>query len=109
VEENPALPPPVRQQVTQVAEQGIAIVGVDEVEQAAQKAGLPADQAEALADDYGKAQLHGLERAIGAVAIFGLLALWFTRGLPSRAVMHAPLQEGGPPGGPRAIATGDSP
>ena len=45
---------------------------------------------EALADDYGEAQLHGLERAIGAVAIFGLLALWFTRGLPGRAGMHAP-------------------
>jgi EmrB/QacA subfamily drug resistance transporter len=102
VEENPALPPAVRQEVTQIAEQGIEIVPVDDVEQAAQKAGLPPDQAEALADDYGKAQLHGLERAIGAVAIFGLLALWFTRGLPGRAVMHTPPPEAGAPGGPRA-------
>jgi EmrB/QacA subfamily drug resistance transporter len=102
VEQNPALPPPVRQEVTQIAEEGIEIVPVDDVEQAAQKAGLPADQAEALADDYGKAQLHGLERAIGAVAIFAVLALWFTRGLPGRAVMHTPPQEAGAPGGPRA-------
>jgi hypothetical protein len=102
VEQNPDLPPPVREQVTQIAEQGLEIVPVDDVEQAAQKAGLPADQAEALADDYGKAQLHGLERAIGAVAIFAVLALWFTRGLPGRAVMHTPPQEAGAPGGPRA-------
>ena len=46
--------------------------------------GVPADQAAAIADDYGKAQLHGLKRAIGAVAIFALLSLWFTRGLPAR-------------------------
>jgi hypothetical protein len=78
------------------------------VEQAARKAGLPADQAEALADDYGKAQLHGLERAIGAVAIFGLLSLWFTRGLPGRAGMHTPPADAGAPGGSRASPTGDS-
>ena len=52
--------------------------------QAAHDAGVPADQAQAIADDYGEAQLHGLKRAIGAVAIFALLSLWFTRGLPAR-------------------------
>jgi EmrB/QacA subfamily drug resistance transporter len=104
VEQNPDLPPPVREQVTQIAEQGLEIVPVDDVEQAAREAGLPADQAAALADDYGKAQLHGLERAIGAVAIFGLLSLWFTRGLPGRAVMPTSPQEAGAPGGPRAAA-----
>ena len=47
--------------------------------------GVPADQAKAIADDYGDAQLQGLKRAIGAVGIFALLSLWFTRGLPGRA------------------------
>ena len=102
VEQNPAIPPPVREQVAQVAQKGIPIVPVDDVEQAAEDAGVPSAQAKAIADDYGKAQLHGLERAIGAVAIFALLALWFTRGLPGRAVMHTPPPEAGAPGGPRA-------
>jgi hypothetical protein len=31
-------------------------------------------------------QLQALKRAIGAVAIFALLALWFTSGLPGRAL-----------------------
>jgi len=37
-----------------------------------------------VADDYGDAQLQGLKRAIGAVGVFAILSLWFTRGLPSR-------------------------
>jgi hypothetical protein len=35
-----------------------------------------------LADDYGDAQLQALKRAIGAVGIFAVLSLWFTRRLP---------------------------
>jgi hypothetical protein len=63
--------------------QGTApIVPVEDIEQAAREEGLPAEQAKALADDYGDAQLHGLKRSIGAIAIFALLSLWFTRRLP---------------------------
>jgi hypothetical protein len=108
VEQTPAIPPPVREHVAQVAQKGIPIVPVDDVEQAAVDAGLPSAQAKAVADDYGEAQLHGLERAIGAVAIFGLLSLWFTRGLPGRGGMHTPPPEAGAPGGSRPAATGDS-
>jgi len=82
VEENPAVPKSVREQVTQLAQQGIPVVPVAEVEQAAVEGGLPADQAKALADDYGEAQLGGLKRAIGAVGLFAVLSLWFTRRLP---------------------------
>jgi EmrB/QacA subfamily drug resistance transporter len=86
VEENPALPQQVREQAAQVAEKGLEVVPVDDVKKAATEAGLPADQAQAIADDYGEAELQGLKRAVGAVAIFALLALWFTRRLPGRAV-----------------------
>ena len=85
VEDNPAVTPPVRERVTQIAQKGIPIVPVDDVEQAAVDEGVPADEAKAIADDYGDAQLHGLKRALLAVAIFALLSLWFTRGLPGRA------------------------
>jgi EmrB/QacA subfamily drug resistance transporter len=86
VEENPALPQQVREQAAQVADKGLEVVPVDDVKKAATEAGLPADQAQAIADDYGEAELQGLKRAVGAVAIFALLALWFTRRLPGRAV-----------------------
>ena len=84
LEQNPAVPAQTRQQVEQVASKGIPIVSVDQAEAALKDGGVPADQATAIADDYGKAQLHGLKRAIGAVALFALFSLWFTRGLPAR-------------------------
>ena len=65
---------------------------VDQVEQAAEKQGVPADQANELADDYGDAQLQGLKKAIGAVGVFALLSLWFTRALPGRVAEVEPAQ-----------------
>jgi EmrB/QacA subfamily drug resistance transporter len=85
VEQNPKIEPDVRDRVSQAVEKGIPIVPVEQVEKAVADAGVPPDQAQAIADDYGEAQLQGLKRAIGAVGIFALLALWFTRGLPGRA------------------------
>jgi hypothetical protein len=86
VEANPAVPQAVRDQVGQLAQKGIPVVAVDDVEKAATEAGLPDEQAAAIADDYGDAELQALKRAIGAVAAFALLSLWFTRGLPGRSV-----------------------
>ena len=85
IEENPRIPPDVRDAVNSKVEEGIPIVPVDQVEKAGVDAGLTQEQAQAICDDYGDAQLQGLKRALGAVAIFALLALWFTRGLPGRA------------------------
>jgi MFS family permease len=84
VEENPAVPQSARDQIARQAEKGIPVVPVDDVEQAATDAGLSTSQAKAVAGDYGDAQLEGLKRAIGAVAVFALVALWFTRRLPGR-------------------------
>jgi EmrB/QacA subfamily drug resistance transporter len=84
IEENPAVSPPVRERVTQIAEKGIPVVPVDDVERAAVDQGVPADEAKAIAEHYGDAQLHGLKLALLAVAFFALLSLWFTRGLPGR-------------------------
>jgi hypothetical protein len=65
------------------------------VEKAALDEGVPPAEAKALAGDYGEAQLQGLKRAIGAVAIFALLSLWFTRGLPGRPLNAAEPKRGG--------------
>jgi EmrB/QacA subfamily drug resistance transporter len=92
VEDNPAVTAPVRERVTQIAEKGLPIVPVDDVKQAALDQGVPTDEATAIADDYGDAQLHGLKRALGAVSIFALLSLWFTRGLPGRVATRVPQE-----------------
>jgi MFS family permease len=107
LEQNPAVPPPVREKVAELTEKGIPIVPVEDIEQAALEEGLPAKQAKALADDYGDAQLHGLKRAIGAIAIFALLSLWFTRRLPERSLQEprpADTARRGRPAAPTAHA-----
>ena len=84
VEQNPAVPAPVRETVAEIAERGIPVVPVADVKQAALDEGLPPEQATALADDYGDAQLDGLKGALGAIAVLTLLSFWFTRRLPGR-------------------------
>jgi MFS family permease len=90
VQQNPALPQHVRDQVTQRASQGLDVVPVSQVEQAAKDAGLTSDQAAAVAKDYGDAELNGLKIALLAVAFFAVLAFWFTRRLPGRVAEPAP-------------------
>ena len=85
VAQNPALSPEVQAQVEKAATKGIPVVSVSDVEKAATEAGATEAEAKALGSDYGDAQLQGLKRAIGAVALFALLGLWFTHGLPGRA------------------------
>jgi len=85
VAENPAVSPAIRDRVAQLEQKGVPVVAVADVEQAALDAGAEPAEASAVAEDYGEAQLQGLKRAIGAVAIFALLSLWFTRHLPGRA------------------------
>jgi MFS family permease len=84
VEANPAIPASVRTQVQQVAEKGVPIASVGDVEQAGLDNGVPAAEAQAVADDYGDAQLHALKRSILAVAFLALLGLVFTRKLPAK-------------------------
>src|SRR5215208_7281819 len=96
---NPDVPAAARETIVAKTEQGIAIVPVAAVEDAAVKGGLAPDQARAIADDYGQAQLDALRLSLGAVALAALLSLWLTRGLPGRA-----LTEGSPPGVAVALA-----
>jgi Na+/melibiose symporter-like transporter len=101
VEQNPTIPQPVQEQISQVAEKGIPVVPVDDVKQAAVENGIPEQQAEAIADHYGDAELQALKRSIGAVAIFAVLSFWFTRKLPARQLTdREPSVEAGAAVGP---------
>ena len=77
--DNPAVPEAARETIVANADQGIDIVPVDDVEDAAVEGGLTPDQASAVAADYGDAQLDALRLSLGAVALAALLSLWLTR------------------------------
>jgi hypothetical protein len=84
IEQNPDLPQHVQTTISESASKGIDIVSVDQVYQGALDAGLPPNQADAVAEDYGNAQIDGLKVAMLWVAIIAALGLWFTRRLPSK-------------------------
>ena len=83
---NPDIPADARATISATAEEGIDIVPVDDVEKAAVEGGLTQRQAEAVAGDYGDAQLVALRLALGTVALAAVLLLWFTRELPTRSL-----------------------
>ena len=89
ITENPAVPPAARQTIAANTEKGIDIVPVAAAEQAALEAGLNQEQAQAVADDYGEAQLDALRLALGGVALFALLSLVVTPSLPTRALAES--------------------
>ena len=83
---DPDVPPAARETIAANTQEGIDIVTVQTVEQAALDAGLNPDQARAVAADYGDAQLDALRLALGAVALAALLSLPFTRRLPTTSL-----------------------
>ena len=90
VENDQALPEGMRVALAEEARRsGLEVVTVDQVAELATAAGLPPDQVAAVTADYGQAQLEGLRVAFGAVALFAVLGLWFTRHLPARAPVTA--------------------
>jgi MFS family permease len=97
---NPAVPQAARETIVATTEEGIDIVPVAAVEQAAVDGGLTPDQARAVATDYGDAQLDALRLALGAVALAALLSLWLTRHLPTSSL----AKTGSPAGQATAVA-----
>jgi hypothetical protein len=83
VANNDEIPAAAREVLVANAREGIDIVPVADVEQAAVEGGLSAGQARAVASDYGEAQLDALRLSLGAIALAALLSLWLTRRLPT--------------------------
>jgi EmrB/QacA subfamily drug resistance transporter len=87
VEENPAVPQEIQTQLVDYATaNGLDVVPTAQVEQALVDAGLSDAQAQAVASDYGAAQIDALRTSLFAVAILALLSFWFTRRLPGRPI-----------------------
>ena len=85
IEQNESLPSDLRATIAErAAATGLQIVPLVEVRVLLAEAGIDPAEADAIAADYGAAQLQGLRVALGAVALFAVLATWFTRKLPGR-------------------------
>ena len=83
VEDNPALSEEARQQTGIALEAGISFVPTEEVRSAAEDAGLPPSEVDALTESYAAAQLDGLKAAILAAGGITLASFLVTPQLPS--------------------------
>jgi MFS family permease len=84
IQENPDVSPATKEQISAATETGIPIVTTDQAYQSLRDAGLSADDAAAVTDEYADAQLVALKTSMLAVALLAVLSLWFTRRLPGR-------------------------
>ncbi|GHB48259.1 MFS transporter [Streptomyces viridiviolaceus] len=92
VADDPRLSEGAREQVGVSLEAGVTFVSTEQVRSAAERAGLPASEVDAVADSYASAQLDGLKAAIlatGGVALAGFLV-----------TPHLPAARDGRPGQP---------
>jgi EmrB/QacA subfamily drug resistance transporter len=86
IQGNSALPTRTQDQLSSAAAaNGLDVVPVATVEEAARSAGLRGARADAVAASYGDALLTALKRSLGAVGFLALLGFLLTRGLPARA------------------------
>jgi EmrB/QacA subfamily drug resistance transporter len=92
VTSDPRISSEISVQLGAAAGSGIDFVSIDEVEAAAQRAGLDQPTTDAIVDDYQQAELRALKTGLLAAGLLALLSLSSTRNLPH-----------GKPGG----ATGD--
>ena len=97
ITDNPDVPAAAQKQIAAKVDEGIDIVPVAAVEDAAVKGGLTPEQASAVADDYSDAQLVALRLSLGTVALAALLSLWLTRELPTKSLATTEGVSAAPP------------
>ncbi|WP_435852339.1 MFS transporter [Streptomyces massasporeus] len=94
VEDDPRLSEETREQVGVALQAGVTFIPTDQVRSAAQRAGLPPSEVEAVTDSYASAQLQGLKAAILATGGVALASFLVTPHLPS--ARQSRPQERGP-------------
>ncbi|MFF3334996.1 MFS transporter [Streptomyces sp. NPDC002888] len=95
VEDNPQLSDEARRKTSVALEAGISFVPTEQVRSAAESAGLPPAEVDALTDSYASAQLDGLKAAILATGGVTLAAFLVTPHLPAgRASRKDPSDTG---------------
>ncbi|MFM9591825.1 MFS transporter [Streptomyces scabiei] len=90
VEDDPRLSQETRQQTSVALQAGIGFVPTEQVRTAAEDAGLPPSEVDALADSYASAQLGGLKAAILATGGITLAAFLVTPRLPGAPTGRTP-------------------
>ena len=83
IKENPAVPDPVVAQAETELASGVQFISDDDLEAALDDAGLASPTVDAVAETNEQSRIDGLRVAIAILALMALVALPFTRGIPT--------------------------
>jgi hypothetical protein len=84
IAENPDVPPKVVNQANVQLASGIQFISDADLESALRAAGVDEPTAEGVLNGYGDARLDGLRTALALLALFAVVALFFTRRVPDQ-------------------------
>ena len=89
VEQNSAVPASVKSKATTELAGGVPFVSDAELENALEKAHVPPKATDAIVEENETARLVGLRTALSVLAIFALIALFFSRWIPTEQLAAA--------------------
>ena len=72
---------------------GIPFISDKDLKIQLDKAGVPAKTADAIVEENSKARIEGLRASLSVLAVIALVALFFTRRIPTRQPSAAPASE----------------
>jgi MFS family permease len=83
IQNNPAIPENLTVNAQTQLATGVPFVSDKDLQQALDEANVPPETAKAVVDENAQARIAGLRSALAALALISLLALLFTRGIPT--------------------------
>jgi MFS family permease len=83
IENNPAVPAQITSKAKIELAGGVPFVSDADLRTALDKAGVPADEANAIVDENASARLAGLRSSLAVLAVIALIAVLFSLGIPT--------------------------
>jgi MFS family permease len=90
IEQNPAVPAEVTSTATVELAEGIPFVSDADLQTALDEAGVPPATADAIVDENATARLNALRASLSVLAVIALIALFFTRRIPTKQPASTP-------------------
>jgi MFS family permease len=90
IEQNPDVPAEVTSAATVELAEGIPFVSDADLQTALDNAGVPPETADAIVDEDATARLDGLRASLSVLAVIALIALFFTRRIPTKQPASTP-------------------
>jgi hypothetical protein len=83
IQDNPAVPDNLAVNAQAQLATGVPFTSDQDLQKALDDAGVPKDTANAVVDENAQARIAGLRSALAVLALISLIALLFTRGIPT--------------------------